>query len=261
MTELIETNPTNIKLYSPGAIAGATFLGGPLAAGYLIGENFKALNNPKDGRISLIIGIIATIVIFVVLYMIPENVFRKVPGQLIPIIYTGIIWGIVEWKQGDILKAHKKNNNPFFSGWRAAGVGLISLLIIGIGIFGYVFLSTDEELNSKYDAEIAQFTQNENETLVFYDNLGVKSDRGLVLELNKNILKWKENIKILNRARSIEGLPNNLKRQNEILLRYSELRIQAFELFRKSIQEDTDQYSQELEQIHIAIDKEVSKLN
>ena len=38
----------DLKLYSHRAIGGATFLGGPLAAGYMIGENFKVLNKEID---------------------------------------------------------------------------------------------------------------------------------------------------------------------------------------------------------------------
>lgn len=257
-----ENNTKDIKLYSSKAISGATFLGGPLAAGYLIGENFKAIDKPTEGRNSLIIGIISTVILFGVLFMIPENIIDKIPRQLIPLIYTGIIWGIVEWKQGDILKAHKENNNSFFSGWRAAGIGFISLLILVIGIFGFAFLSPDDEIYVKYDIELAQFSKNEDETLVFYDNLNTGSNNSLLRELNeKTIPKWKENIEIIVRTNQFDDLPSELLKQNEILLKYAELRVQAFELFRKSIEEDTDAYSEQLEQIHIQIDNELKKLN
>ena len=258
----IENNTKDIKLYSSKAISGATFLGGPLAAGYLIGENFKALDKPNDGRNSLIIGIISTIILFGGIFMIPENIIDKIPRQLIPIVYTGIIWAIVEWKQGDILKAHKENNNSFFSGWRAAGIGFISLIILGIGIFGYAFLSTDDELYEKYDIEIAKFSKNETETLIFYDNLNTETNYSLLKELDeKTIPKWKENIEIINKTNKYADLPSELIDQNKILLKYSELRVQAFELFRKAIKEDTLEYSQQLEQIHMQIDKELEKLN
>jgi hypothetical protein len=258
----IENNTKDLKLYSSKAISGATFLGGPLAAGYLIGENFKALDKPKDGRNSLIIGIVSTIILFGGIFMIPEYIIDKIPRQLIPIVYTGIIWGIVEWKQGDILKAHKENNNSFFSGWRAAGVGFISLLLLGIGIFGYSFLSTDNEAYERYDAEITKFSKNETETLVFYHNLNTETNYSLLKELDeKTIPKWKENSAIINATNQFEDLPSELIEQNKILLKYSELRIQAFELFRKAIKEDTDKYSEQLDQIHMQIDKELEKLN
>ena len=259
---LQENNTENIKLYSSKAISGATFLGGPLAAGYLISENYKALDKPDIGRAALIIGIVVTVILFGGIFMLPETIIDKIPRQIIPLIYTGIIWGIVEWKQGDILKAHKENNNSFFSGWRAAGVGIVSLLIIGIGIFGYVFLSTDNELNEKYDAEIAQFSKNENETLIFYDHLNTETRNSLIQELDeKTIPKWKENVEIINKTNSFKDLPSELNEQNQILLRYSELRIKAFELFRKAIKEDTEKYAPQLEKIHKEIDNELGKLN
>jgi hypothetical protein len=194
--------------------------------------------------------------------MIPVNIINKVPQQIIPLIYTGIIWAIVEWKQGDILKSHKENDNSFFLGWKAAGIGFISLIILGIGILGYAFLSTDNELNEKYDTELAQFSENENETLVFYDNLNTGTSYSLLKELDeKTIPKWKENVRIINKTNQFENLPSELIEQNEILLKYSEMRVQAFELFRKAIKEDTEKYSQQLEQLHKQIDKELEKLN
>ncbi|WP_242206692.1 hypothetical protein [Aestuariivivens insulae] len=262
-TELkTENNTKDIKLYSSKAISGATFLGGPLAAGYLIGENFKALNKPDEGRKSLIFGIITTIILFGGMFMLPEKIIDQIPRQLIPLIYTGIIWGIVEWTQGEPLKAHKEYGNSFFSGWKAAGIGLISLLIVGIGIFGYTYLSTDSEVYEKYNKEFAKFSKNETETLVFYSNLNSGTKHSLLKELDeKTIPRWKENIEIINKTNRFEDLPSELIKQNEVLIKYSELRIQAFELFRKGINEDTDKYIPELKQIHLQIDNELKKLN
>jgi len=257
-----ENKTKDIKLYSSKAISGATFLGGPLAAGYLISENFKSLNRPDERRKSLIIGIITTIILFGGLFLLPEKLVDKIPRQLIPLIYTGIIWGIVEWTQGDILKSHKENGNSFFSGWRAAGIGLISLLIIGGGILGYTYIESSNPVYATYDKELAKFSQNENETLVFYKHLNTETNYTLLEELNdKTIPKWKENIEIINRTNSLDGLPYELLEQNKTLLKYSELRIKAFELFKKAIKEDTDKYSLQLEQVHKEIDKQLEELN
>ena len=194
--------------------------------------------------------------------MIPEQILDKVPRQLIPIIYTAIVWGIVEWKQGDILKVHKENNNSFFSGWRAAGISLISLIILSIGIFGYIFLSPDNEIFEQYDSELAIFSKNENESLVFYDHLESKTSFALINELDIEVIpKWKENIKIIERTNQMENLPNELIKQNEILLKYCELRIEGFELFKKAISEDSDKYDVELSQVHSEIDEQLKKLN
>jgi hypothetical protein len=252
----------NIKLYSTKAIGVATFLGGPLAAGYLIGENFKALNKPKDGRTSLIIGIVTTIILFTGLFMIPEKIIESIPKQLIPMIYTGVIWGIVEWRQGDLLKLHKEFGNSFISGWRAAGIGFLSLIIISIGLLGYVYFGIDNGIYEQYDTELSVFTKNEEETLVFYDHIYTKSNYSLIKELeNTSIPKWKENIEIIRKANNMENLPPELIQQNELLLKYAELRLEAFELFKKAIEEDTDKYESDLERIHMEIEEQLVKLN
>lgn len=256
-------NPTeNIKLYSQIAIGGATFLGGPLAAGYMIGENFKSLNKQEEGKYSLIIGIVSTILLFIGIFMIPENLIDKIPRQLIPLIYTGIILGILEWKQGDILKLHKKNGNPFFSGWRAAGIGLISLVIILIGVLATVFLTSEDDIYDLYDKEITVFSKNEEETLRFYDHLNTKTNQSLLQELESKIIpKWQENIEIINRSNKLNNLPPELIEQNRLLLEYAELRLEAFQLFKKSIEEDTDDYSVQLDKLHEKIEEQIMKIN
>ena len=252
----------DIKLYSSRAIGVASFFGGPLAAAYMIGENFKALDKPNEGRNSFVIGLVFTIVLFTSIFMLPENIVDKIPRQLIPFIYSGIILGIVEWKQGDILKSHKESGRSFFSAWRAAGVGFISLLITSIVMVGYLSLGMDNDLYDKYNVELTVFSKNEEETLVFYEHLNTESNYSLIQELeNKTIPKWKENIEIINRTNGFENFPSELLEQNKLLLEYSELRVKAFELFKQAIAEDTDTYNVELEKIHQEIDEVLAKLN
>ncbi|WP_179337638.1 hypothetical protein [Winogradskyella ludwigii] len=261
MTEQ-ENNTKDFKFYSQKAIGIATFIGGPLAAGYLIRENYLSLGKPDEGNKSLIIGIIATVLLFTGIFMIPESIMEKVPSQIIPIIYTGIIYLIVNKIHGTILDEHKENGNEFYSGWKAAGVGVVSLIILLIGIFAYVFLSPEGEEFEKYNTEIAKFTKNETESLVFYDHINTETNDLLIQELDNEIIpKWNENIKIINELNSIENLPSELLEQNVVLLKYSELRLKAFKLFKKAINDDTENYAQELEQVHNEIDEQLNKLN
>ncbi|MEH6536376.1 MAG: hypothetical protein V7719_08300 [Psychroserpens sp.] len=256
-------NPTlDKKLHSSKAIGGATFLGGPLAAGYLIQENFNALDKPTEGRNSLIIGIIATIVLFGGIFMIPESIIDKMPKQLIPLIYTGIIWGIVEWMQGDALKSHKEHGNAFFSGWRAAGVGFVALLILAAGIFGYAYMEGSNPAYDIYDEKIAEFSKNETESLTFFNHIETKDDLLLLNELNHKVLpKWDENIKIMQDLITLEGLPSDVMEQSKNLLEYSQLRFEAFQLIKKIIKEDTEKYDSQLNMLNLKIDNLLNKLN
>ena len=261
MTEK-ENTTKDLKFYSQKAIGIATFIGGPLAAVYLVRENYLNLNKPNEGKKSLLIGIISTVLLFTGIFMIPESIMDKVPNQIIPAVYTGIIYLIVEKIQGTILNQHKENDNVFYSGWKAAGIGFISLIILLIGIFGYAYLSPNGEEFEKYDTELAEFSKNETETLVFYDHINTETNNSLLQELeNIAIPKWKENIEIIKKSNTIENLPSEILEQNKTLLRYSKLRLKAFELFKKAINEDMTIYEQELEQVHKEIDEEIKKLN
>jgi len=56
--EIEQENPTqDIKLYSQKSIGIATFIGGPIAAGYLVMKNFIELDKPDDGKKAFIIGV------------------------------------------------------------------------------------------------------------------------------------------------------------------------------------------------------------
>ena len=259
---LEKVNETNgLKLYSQKAIGIATFIGGPLAAGYLIRENYLSLDKPDEAKTSLLIGIISTIVLFSLIFVIPESIMASVPNQIIPAIYTGIIYLIVEKIHGTILNKHLENGNEFYSGWKAAGVGVISLVIILIGIFGFTYFSPEGEEFEKYNEGITKFSKNETESMVFYEHINTETSNSLIQELdNKSIPKWEENIKIIKEINDIENLPSDLLEQNKILLQYSELRLKAFKLFKKAISEDTEKYSGELEQIHSEIDKQLEKM-
>lgn len=263
MNEQENVNETkNLKFYSQKSIGLATFIGGPLASGYLIRENYLSLNKPDEGKKALFIGIIATIVIFGGIFMLPEAIIDKLPNQLLPLIYTGIIYLIVEKIHGTVLNQHKENGNEFFSGWKAAGIGFISLIILAIGIFGYIYLSPDGAEIEKYNIEFSKFSKNETESLIFYDHLKTESDSLLIQELNNVIIpKWKENIKIINRSNEIKDLPIEYLEQNKMLLKYSELRIETFELFKKAINDNTGKYVNELDRIHLEIDEQLKKLN
>ncbi|MFT7158343.1 MAG: hypothetical protein ACI8Q1_003374 [Parvicella sp.] len=90
MTEQ-ENNTKDLRFYSQTAIGMATFIGGPIAAGYLIRENYLSLDQPDKGKKSLIIGIISTVLLFTGIFIIPESIMDKVPNQILPAVYTGII--------------------------------------------------------------------------------------------------------------------------------------------------------------------------
>lgn len=245
----------DIKLYSANAIAGATFLGGPLAAAYLIGENYKALDRRKAARNSVILGVVFMILLISFLLIIPEEIMDKIPGFLIPLVYTGIVLLIVEKTHGVILKKHKSFENEFFSKWRSVGIGIISMIIYLVVIFSIFYFQPNSEAYAKYEIEMAKFSKNEEESLKFYEHLQNRPDDVLLNELKKKVIpNWEENIKITYRINKIKDLPVDAFERNKMILKYSKLRLKAFQLMKTALQRNTEAYNVEIEIIHKEID-------
>ena len=256
----------NIKFYSQRAISITTYFGGPLAAGILIRENYKSLDNEKYGINALIIGIVSTILIFAVIFSVPENIIDKIPEALIPLIYTGIIYLIVEKIQGKELKSHKENNGEFYSGWKAARIGAISLVIILAGIFSVAFIAGDLSKTEPgfdtalYNKEINTFFKNETSSLKVLQSFETENINYLIKEINKSVVLWKENKTIIDNISNIENLPIELSGQIEILKEYCDLRIEHFEIILKALNEDTDKYIKQIQNVGLKIEKKIEEI-
>jgi uncharacterized protein (TIGR02145 family) len=138
---MAEKNIPAYKLYSVAQITTATYLGGPLAAGILLRQNYKNLEKEDYGLWSLIIGIVSTIFVIIGILAIPKSILDKIPFFLIPAIYTGIIYFFIKNLQGEEIEEHKKNNGKFYSFGNVIGISLICTIPIAAGIFGYSYLS------------------------------------------------------------------------------------------------------------------------
>jgi hypothetical protein len=139
MDEDILVAPPGYKLYRDRPIYIATFLGGPLVAGYLIAENYRKLGErSKVWKTWLFTGL-ATILIFGYVFFIqsPDS-----PNYLVPIVYSLITAYLVKWLQGDRIKLHQQNMGEFYSWWRAVLVALIGA-VITVAIAVIFLISTD----------------------------------------------------------------------------------------------------------------------
>lgn len=127
------------KIFTNKAILAATFFGGPIAAGFLISKNYKAFGNDNASRNSIFIGILSTIILFASIFMLPENIIDIFPQQLIPLIYTAIIAGLVEKLQGQKIKDFLADDGQKASNWQAAGYGFLGLMITAVFLFVMIF--------------------------------------------------------------------------------------------------------------------------
>jgi hypothetical protein len=243
-----------IKLYSQTAMAIATYLGGPLAAGILIRRNSLNLGREREGLMALIIGTVSTIFLFWGIFQIPEPILDKIPNVLIPAVYTAIIYMIVEKMHGEMLKKYE-----FYSLWRALGIGTACGVIVAGGIFAYIYYAPEAWDVKTYDSGLKKIESNESEALKLFDMLNSGSKNEVVHFIEQTgIPKWKENIEILNKMSGIENIPEEYQRQNKLLVEYSNLRIEAYELMLKAILNETSEYDEEILKRHTRI-KEILK--
>ncbi|MEO8712007.1 MAG: hypothetical protein ABI405_07795 [Parafilimonas sp.] len=134
----------DFKLYKDRAIYVGTFLGGPLVAGYLAAENFKQLGQYNKVKTTWIIAAVATIIIFGGVLLIPN--VEKIPGYIIPLIYTVIAQFLVKHFQGKDINEHIKNGGQTYSVWRAVLIGLLGLVITFAVIFVILLLTNSSLL-------------------------------------------------------------------------------------------------------------------
>jgi heme/copper-type cytochrome/quinol oxidase subunit 4 len=120
------------KVYSENAIRIGTFLGGPLVTGYLMAENYKQLGETSKVKLTWILSILATIVVFTIAFLLPTNTQTRI----IPIIYSAAAFYLVKNLQGNQIKAHLENGGQTYSAWRAVLVGVICLVVLLLILFG-----------------------------------------------------------------------------------------------------------------------------
>ncbi|MDB5279241.1 MAG: hypothetical protein JWR61_4196 [Ferruginibacter sp.] len=97
------------KLYKKRTILICTLLTGPLVAGFMIAENFKALGEKSSQVRTLIISIIITTGLVISIIGLPQ--LEKVPNFILPICSTIIASACVQFFQVE------KNETLYFQWW------------------------------------------------------------------------------------------------------------------------------------------------
>ncbi|AMR31690.1 hypothetical protein A0256_09780 [Mucilaginibacter sp. PAMC 26640] len=126
------------KVYQPNMIRVATFIGGPLVAGYMIAENFKAFNAYDKAKKTWLYTIVFTIALFGLAAAIPASV--NIPRIVFPVIYAWSAYGLVNQYQGKMIAAHINNNGEAFNWGRSIVIGLIGMVVLLVLIAVPLFL-------------------------------------------------------------------------------------------------------------------------
>lgn len=127
MQEQLFPDTITRRLYNERSILIGTFLGGPLAGGFLLAQNFKALDQPVKARITWA-ATIATLLLLIGTAFIPF--FDQIPSMVYSFAFCFAAHSFAKHFQGRQIVLHQEGGGQLYSTWRAAGFGLVSLVLM-----------------------------------------------------------------------------------------------------------------------------------
>lgn len=128
--------PPPYKLYDRSSIVIATVLGSPLAGGWLMALNYRRLGDRSTFRTCLILSFLGTAGLMALGFLLPE----RIPSAPFAIAGIFAMAGIAKL-QAPQLDQHRVRGGQLASRWKAAGVGLLFLVLISLIAVGVVLLS------------------------------------------------------------------------------------------------------------------------
>ena len=144
------------RLYSSADVAVATFLGSIMAGSLVLGFNFLHIGRPRAAYISIAGGMIGLAVMIVAAFVAQDSI----PTAVFTGVNLGLTFGmkaVADKLQGPAMAAHAQAGGRVGATWRAAGIGIISLVAVVAAAFGMV-LRFDPSMNLGDSVEIDKVT-------------------------------------------------------------------------------------------------------
>lgn len=262
-----------IKLFSRRDFIVGGIVGGPLALTYFFYKNFKNQGNQRAAKMSLIVGP-AMFIGLIILTVILEEVIlhRTIPRFVFPAIIVGITTGLYAKFQEIKVNQHVAAGGELFKS-RGAGVVIISIIItilLFLGFLKAVIVTTGSDISvwdaiglaqdydqKAYEQKANEIAQNDQQAIKVFSllnpspllNTAAPTKEDIIKDLDEGVAHYKRNLMLISEIDSIEKLPSVLKEDNAKLRKYTELRVQMFELLKKAVAEDTKVYDAQLEAI------------
>lgn len=161
--ENLDTQITERKIYKEKALWFGSLIGGPLIAGYIIAENFKAFNEPRNAQKTWLLTIVSTIIIFAGALLISDS--TKIPNQIIPFTYTIVAYFLLKHYQGTEIESHIESGGQVYKWGRVIIISLIGLAITLVGLLGILLIS-DSINNMNVNTQVYGSMKHE----ITYDN-------------------------------------------------------------------------------------------
>lgn len=144
MPELEYGEPTtDFPAYTLHPIRGvvwAAFWGTPVAAGIVMAINYRRVGNGSAARKALVLGLLATVALFVVIFAIPGEVLDSIPNAVFYVPQLAIVHLIAKSYQHELVQEHSEKGGVVASAWPSVGIGVLCLPLVLGALFATVFL-------------------------------------------------------------------------------------------------------------------------
>ena len=117
-----------LPLYRLGAVGLATFIGTPLAGAWLLAHNLQLLGRADRVAMVWAISVVLLLITLALAFVLPE----EVPAMPFTIAQLVAMMMLAKHLMEVDIRQHTEAGGAFISNWRAAGVGL--LFTIGLGV-------------------------------------------------------------------------------------------------------------------------------
>jgi len=137
-TEVGVSSAEQPRFYSARQVWIASFIGGPMAGCLLLGSNYAALGRASARVRAIVVGVVATVVLFALVLVLPKNF----PHSAVPMAYSGALYGFAKTTEG---AAHQgRPPAAHQSSWKAVGIGFASLIMLLVLFVSYFVLVGDD---------------------------------------------------------------------------------------------------------------------
>ena len=129
------------RAYSPGQVAGAAFLGSPIAGSWLLASNYILFGQPSKRGPAIFWGVAITFAVFTLALFLPEDS----PNALVPGVYTLAYQQFAKRTQGELFDSYCSAGGRKHSHWRVFGIGTVFLIVV-IGLMIAILSALPEGL-------------------------------------------------------------------------------------------------------------------
>jgi len=121
--------PRAPRLFSTRAVGVGALVGGPIAAGTMIGLNYRRLGNSRACWYAFAGGALLTALMFWGLFNVPSEIVDRIPRQLMPAIYGPLAGYLAARLQGDGIRKAIEGGARKASAWAVAGWSIGSVVV------------------------------------------------------------------------------------------------------------------------------------